>query len=88
MKTTALTIISAISLSLVTNSASAEGVLNIYNWGNYTNMDMIKEFETAHDVKVNVDGYDNNETMLAKVEQGGSGFDIVVPGDYMIAIMI
>ncbi len=88
MKKLLLTIVTATSLSLAAGSALAKGELNIYNWGNYTSPDMIKKFESEFDVKVTLDGYDSNETMLAKVEQGGSGYDIVVPGDYMVAIMI
>jgi spermidine/putrescine transport system substrate-binding protein len=87
MKNTLLSIITATSLVLA-GSASAAGDLHIYNWGNYTNPEMIKKFEAANDVKVTLDSYDSNETMLAKVEQGGSGYDVVVPGDYMIAIML
>jgi len=87
MKNILLTIITATSLMLA-GSASAAGELHIYNWGNYTNPDMIKKFEAANDIKVTIDSYDSNETMLAKVEQGGSGYDVVVPGDYMIAIML
>jgi spermidine/putrescine transport system substrate-binding protein len=87
MKNTLLSIITATSLVLA-GSASAAGELHIYNWGNYTNPEMIKKFEAANDVKVTLDSYDSNETMLAKVEQGGSGYDVVVPGDYMIAIML
>ncbi|MDX1736651.1 MAG: extracellular solute-binding protein [Alphaproteobacteria bacterium] len=88
MKKTLLTMVTAVGLTFAATSAQAAGKLSIYNWGNYTNMDMIKEFSEKYDVEVTVDGYDSNETMLAKVEQGGSGYDIVVPGDYMIAIMI
>ncbi|MEM8689703.1 MAG: putrescine/spermidine ABC transporter substrate-binding protein, partial [Pseudomonadota bacterium] len=29
-------------------SAHAEGELNIFNWGNYTNPDLIKKFEAEH----------------------------------------
>lgn len=68
--------------------AFAAGELNIYNWGNYTNPDMVKKFEEEYGVEVTLDGYDSNETMLAKVKEGGTGYDIVVPGDYMVAIMI
>ena len=50
--------------------------------------EVIETFEKEHDIKVTLDGYDSNETMLAKVKPGGSGYDIVVPGDYMIAIMV
>jgi spermidine/putrescine transport system substrate-binding protein len=88
MKSILLTIITATTLVLAAGTASAAGELHIYNWGNYTNPEMIKKFEAANDIKVTIDSYDSNETMLAKVEQGGSGYDIVVPGDYMIAIML
>ncbi len=88
MKTKLLSMITAVGLGLTATSAMAAGTLNVYNWGNYTNLDMIKKFEAAHDVKVTIDDYDNNEQMLAKVSQGGSGYDVVVPGDYMVSIMI
>lgn len=88
MKKTIVSLMTAASLTLVAGSALADGELNIYNWGNYTNPEMIEKFEAKHNIKVNLDGFDSNETMLAKVEQGASGYDIVVPGDYMISIMI
>ncbi len=69
-------------------TAQADGALHIYNWGNYTNPELLKKFEETYNVTVTLDGYDSNETMLAKVEAGGHGYDIVVPGDYMVAIMI
>ncbi len=68
--------------------AQAAGELRIYNWGNYTSPELIEKFEKAHGVKVTIDGYDSNETMLAKVMVGGTGYDIVVPGDYMVQVMI
>lgn len=78
----------AIAVGISSGPASAAGELNIYNWGNYTSPELIEKFEKAYDIKVTLDGYDSNETMLAKVKQGSTGYDIVVPGDYMIAIMI
>lgn len=75
-------------IALSAAAANAEGTLNIYNWGNYTNPEMIEKFEKQYDIDVTLDGYDSNETMLAKVKEGGSGYDIVVPGDYMVAIMV
>ena len=55
-----------------TGMALAKGELNIYNWGNYTNPDLIKKFEKEYDVKVTMTDYDSNDTALAKVEAGGS----------------
>ncbi|MEB8385808.1 extracellular solute-binding protein [Rhodobacteraceae bacterium KMM 6894] len=82
--------VAAILAAAVTmaGAAHAEGVLNIYNWGNYTSPELIEKFEAAFDVEVNLDGYDSNETMLAKVREGNTGYDIVVPSDSTVAIMI
>ncbi len=88
MKATFLKAAAATTIALSAASAHAEGQLNIYNWGNYTNADMVKKFEELYGVEVTLDGYDSNETMLAKVKEGNTGYDIVVPGDYMVAIMV
>ena len=68
--------------------AWADGELNIYNWGNYTNPELIKKFEETHKVKVTVTDYDSNDTALAKIKAGGHGFDIVVPSGNYVPIWI
>ncbi len=68
--------------------APAGGELHIYNWGDYTNPKLIEKFEKAFNVKVTLDSYDSNEVMLAKVREGNSGYDIVVPSDYTVKIMV
>ena len=68
--------------------AQAEGSLNIYNWGNYTSPELIKKFEDTYKVKVTITDYDSNDTALAKVRQGGHGFDIVVPSASVMPIWI
>ncbi|WP_375691436.1 extracellular solute-binding protein [Pseudooceanicola sp. LIPI14-2-Ac024] len=88
MKPTIRIAATASALALAAGTAWAEGELNIYNWGNYTNPELIEKFEKEYDVTVNLDSYDSNETMLAKVQAGNTGYDIVVPGDYMIKVMI
>lgn len=85
-KTTA----SAIGVALMATAglARAEGELNIYNWGNYTSPELIKKFEDTYNVKVTITDYDANDTALAKVRQGGHGFDIVVPSANYMRIWI
>src|SRR4051794_36168361 len=79
----------ALALALATTGwARADGELNIYNWGNYTSPDLIKKFEDTYKVKVTLTDYDSNDTALAKVRQGGSGFDIVVPSANVVPIWI
>ncbi len=77
----------ATSLLLSASASYAAGELHIYNWGNYTNPDLITKFEKTYDVKVTVDNYDSNEAMMAKVKAGGANYDIVVPSDYAVMIM-
>ncbi len=71
--------LTTLAVVLAGSAASAEGVLNIYNWGNYTSPEMITKFEKAYDIKVTITDYDSNDTALAKVEAGASGFDVAMP---------
>lgn len=77
-----------LALVLAAGTALAEGELNIFNWGNYTSPELIEKFEQEHDVAVTLSDYDSNDTMLAKIKAGGHGYDIVVPTEYMVKIMI
>ena len=68
--------------------AHADGELNIYNWGNYTNPELIEKFEAETGIKVTITDYDSNDTALAKVKAGGHGFDVVVPSGTYIPIWV
>lgn len=77
-----------VALLATTGAAQAAGELNIFNWGNYTNPELITKFEAAYDVKVTVTDYDSNATALAKIKAGGHGFDIVVPSASYVPIWV
>jgi spermidine/putrescine transport system substrate-binding protein len=62
--------------------------LNIYNWSDYIAEDTVPNFEKEFGVKVNYDTYEGNEALLAKLQSGATGYDIVVPTGYMVEIMI
>jgi len=64
------------------------GEVNLYNWTDYISPDLLKRFEAETGIKVNLDNFDSNETMLAKIQAGGANYDIVVPSDYMVKQMI
>lgn len=81
--------LATLGLALLSSTAAfAAGELNIFNWGNYTSPDLIKKFEKQYDVKVTVTDYDSNDTALAKVRQGGHGFDMVVPSANVLKVWI
>jgi spermidine/putrescine transport system substrate-binding protein len=81
-------IAAGIALAMSAAAAFADGELQIYNWGDYTNPDLIKKFEEQYKVKVTVTDYDSNDTALAKIRAGGHGFDIVVPSASFIPIWV
>ncbi|NHB75191.1 ABC transporter substrate-binding protein [Rhodobacter calidifons] len=82
-------LLSATALLLAsTGLASAEGKLQLYNWGNYTSPELLAKFEKETGIKVTVTDYDSNDVALAKVEAGGSGFDLVVPSANYVPIWI
>jgi len=78
----------AMSLALMANAASAEGDLFIYNWTDYTAPDLITKFEEETGISVTLDTYDSNETLLAKLQSGATGYDIVVPSHNFVEIFI
>lgn len=67
--------------------AFAEGELNVYNWGDYINPAVLDAFAEEYDVEVTLDTYGSNEEMLAKIQAGATGYDIVFPSVHMHDIM-
>jgi spermidine/putrescine-binding protein len=64
-----------------------DGDLALYNWSEYMDPDLVAQFEDEHGVTVTEDFYPSNEEMLARIQQGAS-FDVIVPSDYMVSVMI
>ena len=79
----------AFSLAALVASAGIAGAaeLNIYNWGEYINPEVLKKFEEETSIKVNLSTYSSNEEMLAKIQGGATGYDIVFPSVHMQDIM-
>ena len=80
--------VAGIAMMFGHGSAQAEGELNLFNWGNYTNPELIEKFEAETGIKVTVTGYDDNDSALAKIKAGGHGFDLVVPSSSYVPIWI
>jgi spermidine/putrescine transport system substrate-binding protein len=69
--------------------ASNDGVLRIYGWANYTDDALLQDFTQKTGIKVTVDTYDSNETMLAKMQAGGgNAYSIIYPSDYIVSQMV
>ena len=61
--------------------------LHIYDWGEYTGENIIRDFEEETGATVVMDNFDSNEQMYIRVANGES-YDLLVPSDYMIQRLI
>lgn len=73
---------------------SRKKVLKIYNWADYIDEDLLKEFpewykeQTGEEVKIVYQVYDMPEVMYTKVSMGKEDFDLVCPTQYLIQRML
>ena len=67
---------------------SPEGELFVYNWADYIGEDTIAKFQDKTGVKVTYDFFDNIDTMLAKVGNGNSGYDVTFPTNINVGPML
>jgi putrescine transport system substrate-binding protein len=64
------------------------GQVNVYNWSDYIDPEILTDFEKETGIKVVYDTYDNNEIVETKLLQGGSGYDLAVPSAYVAKRLI
>jgi spermidine/putrescine-binding protein len=78
-----------LALSMASTGApKLTGPLHLYNWDNYIDPALLKDFEKETGVKVIEDKFASNEELLAKLQSGAAGYDVAVPSDYMVRIMV
>ncbi len=87
MKKTAIIGLSLAALLALSFGAGAQKrEMNIFNWSEYIDPQMLKDFEKKENVKINYSLYESNEDLLAKLETG-SKYDLVFPGQYILPVM-
>ncbi|MFT4649920.1 MAG: putrescine transport system substrate-binding protein [Polaribacter sp.] len=87
-KAGALTSIAAAVMIVGSTAASAAGVLNVTNWGEYIGEETIANFEKEFDIKVTYDAYDSQESVDAKLLAGNSGYDVISHAGSALARLI
>lgn len=74
------------------DTARLDDELNIFTWADYWPEDeqnnVIADFEAACGVQVTLTTYASNEELAAKLRAGNSGYDLVLPSDYMVDTLI
>jgi len=69
-------------------SPGSNGVVNVHNWGEYIDEEVLRIFERETGIKVNYSTFETNEAIYALMRRGGANIDVIIPSDYMIARMI
>ena len=76
-----------VCLALLPALSLAEGTLNVMNYGEYIDEQVIYDFEKEFGVRINYTFNDTPEGMYTKLQTGVS-YDVVVTSDYMIDRLI
>jgi spermidine/putrescine transport system permease protein len=87
----ALTIASLAVLGLsaqAQKNAPKKEILNLFCWSEYVPQSVIDGFTKETGIKVNVENYDSNEKMLAKLLAGGAKYDLVQPSEYTVESLV
>ncbi len=63
--------------------------LNIFTWGDTLEPSVIARFEEETGIKVHLTYFSSNEELFTKIKAtGGEGYDLIVPSDYTVALLI
>ena len=65
-----------------------EPELNIYNWSDYIGREVVPGFEKEFGVRVTYDTFESSEEMVAKLQAGATGYDLVVPPTYAVTVLL
>lgn len=89
MRATTLLASTAIAAFTLIGAANAQDrVVNVYNWSDYIDEDILTEFTEETGIKVVYDVFDSNEILETKLLAGATGYDIVVPTGTFLANQI
>ena len=79
----------AVAVTLVAGTTVAqEKVVNVYNWSDYIDEEILTDFEKETGIKVVYDVFDSNEVLETKMLAGGTGYDVVVPSGTFLSRQI
>lgn len=65
-----------------------EKIVNVYNWGQYIDPQVLKDFEKETGIHVIYSTYTTNEDLYMKLKNGGTVYDLVCPSSFMLDKLI
>ncbi len=87
-KLVCLLLVLALSLAFFACGGSKKVTLNVLNWGDYIDPELITQFEEETGVQVKYTTMTSNEEMLVKLSSPDNIYDLCFPSDYVIEKMI
>ena len=83
-------LIAALLLGACTSTPGTPGAteLSVYTFADYLPDQVVRDYEAAAGVKVNVSTYETNEELLASLAARPTAYDVIVPSDYAVEILI
>jgi spermidine/putrescine transport system permease protein len=84
----ATTIAALAATGLQAQDKPKKEVLNLFCWSEYVPEAVVKGFTKETGIKVNVENYDSNEKMLAKLLAGGASYDLIQPSEYVVESLV
>jgi spermidine/putrescine-binding protein len=79
---------SASSSAAATTQEAAGQTVNLLIWSEYLPDEVKERFTKETGIKLEVDTYDDNETLLSKLQSGVADYDVIVPSDYMVGTLV
>lgn len=62
-------------------------VLKVYNWDTYIDPEILTGFEDEYGITIDYQVFDNDNDLLEELRAGGVDYDVVVPSDFVVAMM-
>ena len=76
-------------LLLGCSSSTGQTVVNMLNWGDYIDPEVLRLFEAENpDTRLNMTTTDSNEAMYVSTATEGTQIDVIIPSEYMIQRMM
>ena len=79
---------SLLLMSAAQLATAAQQELHLFNWNDYISEETVAAFEQSCSCKVVQDYYSSTEEMMAKLQAGASGYDVVIPTQNAVQALI
>jgi spermidine/putrescine transport system substrate-binding protein len=70
-------------------SPASKDSINVFTWGGVLDESLVQSFEKKTGIRVNINNYSSNEELIMKLKATeGQGYDLVIPSDYAVSILV